>query len=379
MIFCREICQQEKLPDVVAAEGEPPLQRVHPRLHVDAEEESSVHSSPTNDNPNDDLPPPPQWQHVPAPPCQYVSPLPPTYISAVGSGGPPPLSKKLNEVRNLGVTTFLGKKAAITANDWLDFVIDAFDDIELEDFDRVKIASRLLDEDAKAWWGRISGKFLALKQGEMSVSEYDIKLRRLFRHMPGANEDLLCTLFATSLTVDLQSLVSSLITDTTRTVPYSHLVDTTKQAARKTKQKSGVLSRFFKGKGKDKIQTLRLTHSQKRAIVRAHRMEAHLVALLVPRRHLGLANLPRGLILIISLQGEEVFARIAAVTTMDLARFPLSIFSAVVGITFIGIARIGRAHRIKQIGVAETFIRYLPSEILAESGERTEILVKTSW
>ncbi|OMP14206.1 Retrotransposon gag protein, partial [Corchorus olitorius] len=116
-----------------------------------------------------------------------------------------------------------------------------------------QLAPRLLDEDAKAWWvsvkdrvggpvtwenflsefnkeyyskfekGRISGEFLALKQGDMSVSDYDNKLRRLFRHMPGANEDLLCARFANGLALELQSSISSLITDTTRTVPYSHL------------------------------------------------------------------------------------------------------------------------------------------------------------
>ncbi|OMO55262.1 hypothetical protein COLO4_36098 [Corchorus olitorius] len=156
--------------------GRPPLQRLPHPLPEDADEESSVHSSPTNENLNVDPPPPPQWQQVPPPPCspyeafmdwrqrfdtqipqyeaaqppvgqgQYVPPPPPVY------GGPPPLSEKLKEVRNLGVTTFLGKKDAITAKDWLDSVIDAFDDIELENSDRVKIASRLLDEDAKAWW-----------------------------------------------------------------------------------------------------------------------------------------------------------------------------------------------------------------------------------
>ncbi|OMO95764.1 hypothetical protein COLO4_15680 [Corchorus olitorius] len=90
----------------------------------------------------------------------------------------------------------------------------------------------------------------------MSVSEYDNKLRRLLRHMPGANEDILCGRFANGLTVDLQPSISSLITDSTRTMPYSHLVDTTKQAelvtqaAHKTKQKSRFFNRFFKGKGK---------------------------------------------------------------------------------------------------------------------------------
>ncbi|OMP01513.1 Retrotransposon gag protein [Corchorus olitorius] len=69
--------------------------------------------------------------------------------------------------------------------------------------------------------GRIFGEFLALKQGDKSVSEYDNKLRRLFRHMPGANEDLLCARFANGLALDLQSSISSLITDTTGTVPYS--------------------------------------------------------------------------------------------------------------------------------------------------------------
>ncbi|OMO71018.1 hypothetical protein COLO4_28410 [Corchorus olitorius] len=49
--------------------GRPPLQRLPHRLPEDAEEESSVHSSPTNENLNVDPPPPPQWQHVPPPPC----------------------------------------------------------------------------------------------------------------------------------------------------------------------------------------------------------------------------------------------------------------------------------------------------------------------
>ncbi|OMO52978.1 hypothetical protein COLO4_36901 [Corchorus olitorius] len=47
----------------------PPLQRLPHRLPEDAEEESFVHSSPTNENLNVDPPPPPQWQHVPPPPC----------------------------------------------------------------------------------------------------------------------------------------------------------------------------------------------------------------------------------------------------------------------------------------------------------------------
>ncbi|OMO87229.1 Retroviral aspartyl protease [Corchorus olitorius] len=49
--------------------GCPPLQRLPHRLPEDAEEESSVHSSPTNENLNVDPPPPPQWQQVPPPPC----------------------------------------------------------------------------------------------------------------------------------------------------------------------------------------------------------------------------------------------------------------------------------------------------------------------
>ncbi|OMO49869.1 Retroviral aspartyl protease [Corchorus olitorius] len=268
------------------------------------------------------LPPPPQWQHMPPPPCspyeafmdwlqRYETQIP-QYEAANPPAGqgqhvpPPPLTYD-----------------AITAKDWLDSVIDAFDDMELEDSDRVKIASRLLDEDGKAWWRRISGKFLALKRGDMSVSEYDNKLRRLFRHMPGGNEDLLFVRFVNGLIVDLQSSISSLITDTTRTVPYSHLVDTAKQAELVT---------------------------QAAPVVRAHRMGAHMVALLVPHRHLGLANLPRGLILIISLQGGEVFARIAATTTMDLARFPLSVFSAVVGITFVRTTRIASGREASRSG-----------------------------
>ncbi|OMP04861.1 Retrotransposon gag protein [Corchorus olitorius] len=317
-----------RAPERGRGRGRPPLQRLPHRLPEDAEEESSVHSSPTNENINVDPPPPPQWQQV----------------------SPPPYS------------------------------------------DRVKIASRLLDEDAEAWWvsvkdrvggpvtwenflsefnkeyyskfekGRISGEFLALKQGDMSVSEYDNKLRRLFRHMPGANEDLLCARFANGLAIDLQSSISSLIIDTTRTVPYSHLVDTAKQAelvsqaARKTKQKSGFFSRFFKGKGKRQDSDSSFEPFQKRVVVQAHRMGALMVALLVPPRHRGLANLSRGLVLIISLQGEVVFVGIAATTTMDLARYLLSVFSAVVGITFVGIARIGRAPRLKQIGVEGTLI-----------------------
>ncbi|OMO50137.1 Retrotransposon gag protein [Corchorus olitorius] len=206
--------------------GRPPLQRLPHRLPEDAEEESSVHSSPTNENLNVDPPPPPQWQQVPPPPCspyeafmdwrqrfetqipQYEAAQPP-----VGQGQyvppPPPVYGEFNK-----------------------------------------------EYYSKFEKGRISGEFLALKQGDMSVSEYDNKLRRLFRHMPGTNEDLLCARFANGLAIDLQSSISSLITDTTRTVPYSHLVDTAKQAelvsqaARKTKQKSGFFTRFFKGKGK---------------------------------------------------------------------------------------------------------------------------------
>ncbi|OMO71033.1 Zinc finger, CCHC-type [Corchorus olitorius] len=174
--------------------GRPPLQRLPHPLPEDAEEESSVHSSPTNENLNVDPPPPPQWQQVPPPPCspyeafmdwrqrfetqipQYEAAQPP-----VGQGQyvpPPP------PVYGGGPVT------------WEDF---------LSEFNK--------EYYSKFEKGRISGEFLALKQRDMSVN-------------------------------------------TSRTVPYSHLVDTAKQAelvsqaTRKTKQKSGFFSRFFKGKGK---------------------------------------------------------------------------------------------------------------------------------
>ncbi|OMP08851.1 Retroviral aspartyl protease [Corchorus olitorius] len=133
---------------------------------------------------------------------QYVPPSPPVY------GGHPPLSKQLKEVRNLGVTTFLGKKDTITAKDWLDSVIDAFDDLELEDSDRVKIASRLLDEDAKTWWVSVKDRVGGPITWENFLSEFNKEYYSKFEK---------------GRISDLQSSTSSLITDTTRTVPYSHL------------------------------------------------------------------------------------------------------------------------------------------------------------
>ncbi|OMP01489.1 Retrotransposon gag protein [Corchorus capsularis] len=246
--------------------GRPPLQRVPLRQY---EEESSVYSTPSVDRGgNDDLPSPPQGQQVPPPPCspydafmdwrqRYGAQVPPFgaqvphYGAAQPSAGfgyqfPPP-------------PTDFTSGAGFDAKDWLYSVISAFEDMNLVEPQRVKIASRLLDEEAKAWWvsvkdrtqgevtwemfvseflkecnsgfekTRISSEFLELKEGDMLVSEFSSKLRRLARNMP---------------------------TDVSRIVPYSHLVDTAKQAelvveaARKTKQISGFFSRHFKGKGK---------------------------------------------------------------------------------------------------------------------------------
>ncbi|OMO50034.1 Retrotransposon gag protein [Corchorus olitorius] len=234
--------------------GRPPLQRLPHRLPEDAKEESSMHSSPTNENLNVDPPPPPQWQHVPPPPCspyeafmdwrqrfetqipqyeaaqppvgqgQYVPPPPPVY-----GGGPVTWESFLSEINK--------------------------------------------EYYSKFEKGRISGEFLELKQGDMSVSEYDNKLRRLFRHMPGANEDLLCARFANGLALDLQSSISSLITDTTRIVPYSHLTQASRggrnfNTGRYTTAAHIASGREASGSGfntRDRVQTRLYTMTQEAA------------------------------------------------------------------------------------------------------------------
>ncbi|OMO86567.1 reverse transcriptase [Corchorus capsularis] len=331
--------------------GRPPLQRVPPLLHANPEEESSVHSTPSEDNGgNDDLPSPPQGQQVPPPPCPpydafmdwqqrygaqvppfgaqvppygaaqpsagfgYQFPPPPTnFTSGTAFGGPTPLSKILKEVRNLGVDTFVGTKDAIKAKDWLDSVTSAFEDMNLVEPQRVKIASRLLDEEAKAWWVSVKDRTQGGVTWEMFVSEFHKEYNS--RNMPTGclTEELLRTRFASGLNVELQSSIASLITDESRIVPYNHLVDTAKQAelvaeaARKTKQKSGFSVEFLRERARDMIQTLHLSHHRKRAVVQTPLVGRRLVALLVPHKPLVLASPLRGLATIINLQRKEMF------------------------------------------------------------------------
>ena len=78
-------------------------------------------------------------------------PLPTTYAQPSTQPGVK-LSKLVKETRLLGCQTFSGSVDAIMAKNWIKKVLYTVVDMELEDTLKLRVATRLLDQNAAIWW-----------------------------------------------------------------------------------------------------------------------------------------------------------------------------------------------------------------------------------
>ena len=80
---------------------------------------------------------------VPPPPTTYAQPSTQPGVK---------LSKLVKEARILGCQTFSGTMDAIVIKNWIKKVSDTMVDMELEDTLKLRVATRLLDQNAATWW-----------------------------------------------------------------------------------------------------------------------------------------------------------------------------------------------------------------------------------
>ena len=76
-----------------------------------------------------------------------VPPSPPTTFSQPSTQPRVKLSKLVKEARLLGCQTFSGSVDAIVAKNWIKNVSDTMVDMELEDTLKLRVATRLLDQN----------------------------------------------------------------------------------------------------------------------------------------------------------------------------------------------------------------------------------------
>ncbi|WRX14562.1 Retrotransposon gag domain - like 10 [Theobroma cacao] len=149
-----------------------------------------------------------------------VSPV----VSPITAPIPPPLIppqtpdvsifKKLKEARQLGCVSFTGELDAIAARDWVIQVSKTLTDIRLDDEMKLKVATRLFKKRARTWWSLVKSRslipltwmdffrefdyqyytyfhqkekkreFLSLKQGNMTIEEYETRFNELMSYVP---------------------------------------------------------------------------------------------------------------------------------------------------------------------------------------------------
>ncbi|EOX93975.1 Gag protease polyprotein [Theobroma cacao] len=132
---------------------------------------------------------------------------------------PPPvqdvsISKKLKEVRQLGCVSFTGELDATRAKDWINQVSETLSDMRLDDDMKLMVATRLLQKRARTWWNSVKSRsataqtwsdflrefdgqyftyfhqkekkreFLSLKQGNLTVEEYETRFNELMLYVP---------------------------------------------------------------------------------------------------------------------------------------------------------------------------------------------------
>ncbi|EOY13861.1 Gag protease polyprotein [Theobroma cacao] len=213
--------------------GRPPLTRSvgrgkgrSQRRQLDAVGEesaaSTIRAAPTAeqaDSPPHPPPPPPPTAFFTAmaggAPTGQVPPIVPPVTPLV----PPPvqdvsISKKLKEARQLGCVSFTGELDATVAKDWINQVSETLSDMRLDDDMKLMVATRLLEKRARTWWNSVKSRsttpqtwpdflrefdgqyftyfhqkekkreFLSLKQGNLTVEEYETRFNELMLYVP---------------------------------------------------------------------------------------------------------------------------------------------------------------------------------------------------
>ncbi|WRX21068.1 Retrotransposon gag domain - like 10 [Theobroma cacao] len=137
-----------------------------------------------------------------------VVPLVPTPVQDVS------IYKKLKEARQLCCVSFTGELDATVAKDWINQVSETFSDMRLDDDIKLMVATRLLEKRARTWWNSVKScsitpqtwsdflrefdgqyftyfhqkeknrEFLSLKQGNLTVEEYETRFNELMLYVP---------------------------------------------------------------------------------------------------------------------------------------------------------------------------------------------------
>ncbi|WRX23681.1 Retrotransposon gag domain - like 10 [Theobroma cacao] len=141
---------------------------------------------------------------VPPPPPLLVPPQAPDVS----------ISKKLKEARQLSCISFKGDLDATAAKDWIIQVSETLNDMRLDDDMKLMVATRLLEKRARTWWNSMKSRstvpstwsdflrefdgqyytyfhqkekkreFLSLKQGSLTIEEYEARFNELMSYVP---------------------------------------------------------------------------------------------------------------------------------------------------------------------------------------------------
>ncbi|EOY00084.1 Gag protease polyprotein [Theobroma cacao] len=112
-----------------------------------------------------------------------VPPIVPQDTPTVPSMPDISISKKLKEARQLGYVSFTGELDPTIAKDWINQVSETLSDMRLEDDMKLIVATRLLEKRARTWWNSMR-EFLDLKQGNLTVEEYEARFNKLMLYLP---------------------------------------------------------------------------------------------------------------------------------------------------------------------------------------------------
>ncbi|WRX11508.1 Reverse transcriptase domain - like 10 [Theobroma cacao] len=179
-------------------------------------------------------PPPPPPTGIPTMPTEAAQALA-AFFTAMAGGAPtgqvppivPPVTplvpppvqdvsifKKLKKASQLGCVSFTGELDATVAKDWINQVSETLSDMRLDDDMKLMVATRLLENRARTWWNSVKSRsttpqtwsdflkefdgqyftyfhqkekkreFLSLKQGNLTVEEYETRFNELMLYVP---------------------------------------------------------------------------------------------------------------------------------------------------------------------------------------------------
>ncbi|TYK11538.1 uncharacterized protein E5676_scaffold1301G00020 [Cucumis melo var. makuwa] len=155
----------------------------------------------------------------------------------------------IERLKKLGATVFEGSTDPVDAENWLNMLEKCFDVMKCPEDRKVRLATFLLQKEAEGWWKSILAmrsdaraldwqtfrgifedkyypstyceakrdEFLGLKQGSLSVAEYERKYTELSRYA-----DVIVALKVTGAKVEIALRVEQNITEDKSTVELSH-------------------------------------------------------------------------------------------------------------------------------------------------------------